>query len=519
MTNAKRLRPATASLTGLAVLLVCIACESAEGVAPVLLAQSELRYEIAYATFFGGPFYEEAREVIAYPDGSVLVGMEAKSAGLPTSADAFQKSYAGDDPRLGHGGVYGGDYYLLRLSADGSRMLAGSYLGGSKQDRSTYGLALDDEGNVVVAGMTRSPDFPTTAGAFQPEYGGGKGDWVVAKLSADLDQLLWATYLGGSQDDSARGGLGLDAAGNVYVVGETNSPDFPARPGPTGRHSQQGTAAMVVLGPDGSYQRGSLLGGSGREVIVGVRARADGTTYLGGYTTSPDFPVSANAPQSTIGGKADLFLTVLSPQGELNFSTFFGGAGNEFSEHRLALDPDGTMLQAAFSGSKDFPATPGAFQSELHGKGDGALVAVNAEQGRVAFATLIGGSGSDVLLMPSRDAQRRILVSGNSSRRDFPITAGAVQERFGGGDSDGTVTIFSPDGSRLVYSTFLGGSGKELVRSATFGPDGSLYLVGRTDSEDFPVTPGALQTRLGGQADSFVVKLVPSLARDSEASD
>ena len=123
------------------------------------------RYRIEYATYLGGAEFDQAREVIVYPHGSLLVGMQACSTGMLTTPGVIQPKYAGDDPALGHGGVYGGDCYLVRVSPEGGRILAATYFGGSKQERNVYGMALDHSGNVVITSATRSPDLPTTPGA------------------------------------------------------------------------------------------------------------------------------------------------------------------------------------------------------------------------------------------------------------------------------------------------------------------------------------------------------------------
>ena len=134
--------------------------------------------------------------MIPLPDGSVLVGAQTCSADMPTTDGVVQPTYAGDDPKLGHAGVYGGDCFLARLSPDGRKITAATYFGGSRQERNVYGMQLDRAGRVVITSMTRSFDLPTTKGCFQPKHGGGRGSIFVAKLSADLDQLVWCTYLG-----------------------------------------------------------------------------------------------------------------------------------------------------------------------------------------------------------------------------------------------------------------------------------------------------------------------------------
>jgi hypothetical protein len=484
------------------------------GLAFLSSAGAEPRYELAYGSYLGGTAWEEAREILVLPDGSVLVGAQTCSTNLLVTPGVVQPFYAGDDPGLGHGGVYGGDCYLLRLSADGRAAKAATYFGGSKQERNVYGLELDPQGNIVLTTATRSPDAPTTRGSFQPRYGGGPSDMLVAKLTLDLKRVLWCTYVGGAGDDFPRGGLAVDAQGGVCVVGTSNSSDFPTTQGalqPVRKGPRD--SALVKLKSDGSgLVWGTLLGGSGEDdAVMGVRLDVAGDLYIAGHTKSTDFPVTPGAPQAALGGASDCYLAKLSGNGRrLLFATYLGGQAEEFAEHRPWLAADGFFLLAGFSASADFPSTPGAYQRKVKGPNDGFLVQLARDGTRFQFATLLGGSGSENWLMPMVDACSHIYVVGNTSSVDFPVTPNAFQRTYGGGASDGALAIFNPEGAQLLYATYLGGSQEEMIRSLALGPNGEVYLVGRTSSPDFPVTPGALQRRYGGGAsDAFVLKLVP----------
>jgi hypothetical protein len=440
---------------------------------------------------------------------------------MPITPGAAQEKYAGDDPALGPGGLYGGDCYLARLSPDGSSLLAATYFGGSKQERNVYGMALDRQGNAVITSATRSPDAPTTAGCFQAKYGGGTSDWLVAKLSPDLKKVLWCTYVGGSGDEFPRGGLALDGEDNVVVVGNTASANFPLTPGAfqRERRGQEDDAAVVKLKADGSgLLFSTLLGGSKADGLMGARVGPSGELYVAGHTQSADFPVTAGAPQATLGGMSDIFLAELSKDGsQLLYATYLGGRENEFAEHQLFLAPDGTVFVTGVSASADFPTTPGAFQRESKGRNAGFLTKLSADGKRFLFSTLLGGSGGGFFLMPTPDGSGNIFVAGTTTSADFPVTADALQKQFGGGGGqggvgggDGVLAVLSPDGSTLLYATYLGGKGDDLIRSVALGPKGEVYLVGNSSSEDFPVTPGALQTKYGGgTGDAFVLKLVP----------
>lgn len=470
----------------------------------------QFQFKFSFATYLGGSEYEQAREVILYPDGSVLIGAQTMSSDMPTTPGVVQPKYAGDDPSLGHPGIYGGDCYLAKLSHDGREILCATYFGGSKQERNVYGMALDKDGNIVITTATRSSDLPTTNGCLQPNYGGGLADWMVAKISPDMRRILWCTYIGGSDDESPRGGLDLDDKGDIYIVGTTNSPDFPVTAGvfQTARKGRY-DAAIVKLHADGTLVWSTLLGGSSSEGIIGIRVNSKGEAYVGGHTESADFPVTPNALQVRHGGQSDCFIAKLSHDASrLLFSTLLGGRIQEFAEHRLLLVHGESVLLTGFTSSPNFPTTEGTFQRVLKGKSDGFLAKLSADLGNLIFSTLLGGSGGEFWLMPTLDEKGNIYIVGQTDSTDFPVTTNALQKRYGGGASDGALAIFSSEGSKLLYATYLGGSGEDIIRSIAIGQNGEIFLVGSTSSKDFPVTANAFQTKLRGKTDAFVVKLL-----------
>jgi hypothetical protein len=475
------------------------------------------RYEIAYATYLGGDQWDQAREIVPCPDGTVLIGGMTSSSNMPTTSGVVQPKYAGDDPSLGHGGVFGGDAFLVRLSPEGTRILAATYFGGSKQERGVYGMLLDSQGNIVIGSATRSPDMPTTAGAYQAKYGGGEADMYAAKLSADMKTILWCTYVGGSKNDWPRGGLALDDQDNVYIVGGANSKDFPTTRGAFQQKLKgERNAAVAKLSADGSkLVFSTFLGGSVWDEIMGVRVDASGDVYVAGHTRSPDFPVTPGAPQPTFRGNSDCFLAKLSKDGgKLLYSTYLGGVENEFAEHRPLLCPDGSFLLTGVTSSPDFPTTMGAFQRIVKGKNDGFVTKLSPDGKSFAFSVLLGGSGEEFFLMPTLDSEGNIFIVGHTTSSDFPRTPDALQATSRSTkqsrDGEGVVAVLSPDGSKLVYATFLGSSGDDLIRSVALGPNGEVYLVGSTSSRDFPATSNAVQAELAGSADAFIVKLVPT---------
>ena len=337
---------------------------------------------------------------------------------------------------------------------------------------------------------------------------------LVAKLSRDLRRLIWCTYVGGAGDDFPRGGLTVDPQDCVYVVGTSNSPDFPTTSGVfQPRLNGPRDSAIAKLKADASeLVFGTLLGGSGEDdAAMGVGLDAAGSIYVAGHTRSADFPVTAGAAQPRLGGESDCYFAKLAPSAAgIVYATYLGGSANEFAEHRPLLMTDGSLLLAGFCQSRDFPTTPGACQPTVHGPGDGFLTKLAPDGARLVFSTLLGGSGGENFLMPTIDARGNIWMVGSSSSHDFPVTPDALQKTHGGGQEDAVVAVLSPNGARLLYATYLGGSGAEMVRSIAFGSDGSVYLIGSTSSPDFPVTASALQTKFGGgSGDAFAARLVP----------
>lgn len=491
------------------VVLLTLADFEHKALAAEQVATPKFHFKIEFATLIGGSEYDDLREIIVLPDGSLLLGGQTVSADFPVTDGVVQSKYGGEPAGSGHPGLYGGDCCLALLSADGSRILAATYFGGSKQERDVYGMTVDRQGNIVITTATRSLDLPTTEGAFQRHYGGGEADVVVAKLSGDLKRVVWCTYLGGSGNESPRGGLDMDASGNIYVVGNTKSPNFPTTSGVFGPKWKGNEDAFVAkLKSDGSgLVWSTLLGGKAWDGIMGARVDNQGRVYVAGHTQSEDFPITPGAAQASLAGKSDSFLAAFSADAsQLLYSTYLGGSGNEFAEHRLALLKDGGVLLTGTTASKDFPITPKAFQRELRGKNSGFVAKLSAGGRRLTFSTLVDPSGEGFFLMPTTDDAGNIYFVGRAASPNFPTTTGALQPEYGGKD-DGVFGILSPDGTKLLYATYLGGKEEELLRSLAISPNGDVYLIGKTASDDFPVTRGAAQSKRKGKPDAFVVKL------------
>ncbi|WP_446483090.1 DUF7948 domain-containing protein [Cohnella xylanilytica] len=406
--------------------------------------------------------------------------------------------------------IYGfevGDGYDAgnRLVIDPS-LLYSSYLGGSGTETG-FAIAVDGSGNSYVTGQTVSANFPLTPGAFQTGAA-GSSDAFVTKVNAEGTALEFSTFIGGSSLDLGAG-IAVDDSGHAYVTGQTTSANFPVTSGafqPEIGGSRDGF--VIKLSSDGSaLLYSTYLGGSSVDNGNAIAVDGSGHAYVTGTTSSTDFPTTPGAFQTAGGDNlGDIFVTKLSADGSaLLYSTYI--AGNHIDEGlAIAIDGSGNAYVAGATISSNFPTTPGAFQIALRGTQDGFVTKLNADGSALVYSTFLGGSGNDDGEGIAVDEFGSAYVTGKTTSTDFPVTGGAFQTAFGGGTFDAYVTKLSPDGSALVYSTYLGGSGTDTgVGIGLSG--GRAYVAGITGSGNFPVTPDAVQPSLAGAEDAFLTQL------------
>jgi len=409
---------------------------------------------LVYSTYLGGSGEDYGLKVVVTPSGNAFVTGYTNSTDFPTSSP-LQAANRG-----------GYDAFVAELDPTGSALVYSTYLGGSGDDYG-FGLAVDSSGNAHIAGFTASSDFPTTSGSFQARYGGGLYDAFAVKLNAQGSSLVYSTYLGGSTDDFAYG-IVVDSAANAYVVGSTNSLDFP-------------TAAALQPAPGGG-------------------------TCGNASSTIPCF---------------DAFITKLNPEGSAPvYSTYLGGRGGDYG-YAIAVDTSGNTYVTGYTASPNFPTTLGAFQAVGGGSSHDAFVAkLNAAGSAFIFSTFLGGIRPAIGYDIAADSSGNSYVTGYAYGAGFP-TADPIQAENAGFD-DVFVTKVNPSGTGLVFSTYLGGSGNEEGRGIALDPAGNAYVTGVTFSTDFPVSAGGFQTGYaGGSFDAFIAKLalvdLPFLALSTES--
>jgi hypothetical protein len=333
---------------------------------------------LSYATYLGGGSDDAGRGVAVDATGAAYIVGETKAADQP--------------------GLRGtSDVGVVKLTPDGTALVYATYLGGAADDLGR-GIAVDATGAAYIIGETASADFPTTSGAIQATFGGFQ-DAFVAKLAPDGAALVYATYLGGSGFDDGRAII-VDTMGAAYVTGSASA-GFPITSGALQPMLNGIRDAFVAkLTPDGTaLVYATYMGGRSAEWGSGIAIDATGAAYVAGETASPDFPTTPGAVQPSFGGNEDAFVAKLTPDGTaLVYATYVGGSSFDFG-HGIAVDATGaayvTGTTGLFSGTNNFPTTPGAVQPTFGGLQDAFVAKLAPDGATLVYATYLGGSQPD----------------------------------------------------------------------------------------------------------------------------
>jgi gliding motility-associated-like protein len=345
---------------------------------------------------------------------------------------------------------------------------------GSSADNWGFTATYGPDGSMFGGGIVMGNGFPVSPGAFQTSFGGGGNgcftgniDIGIIKLSPDGSNRVYATYIGGNQQDIPQS-LIVDPQGNLIVAGRTTSSNYPT--------------TSPLIGPGGSYD------------IVITKLNAAGNALIGSVK---------------IGGSQDDGANI-SPCGSSTATSLQRNYGDE-ARSEVNLDAAGNIYLAACTRSSNFP-TAGGFQSGLAGGAndqDGVVLKFNPTLSSLLFSTYLGGGGNDAAyVIEVNPSNNNIYVAGGTESTNFPGTSSGVIHSTNQGGIDGFVSIISNDGSSLIKSTYLGTSAVDQVYGLKFDLMGFPYVMGQTLG-GWPVLNAAWSTPNGRQ---FIAKLQPDLS-------
>lgn len=455
-------------------------------------------YDLEYSTYFGGSGGELLRDMTVDAEGNVYIAGIAGGPDFPRTPGALP------------GSSKGGGAMVAKFDPKG-KLVWSKVCGGLGESSYFYSVKVDKDGAVFVAGRM-APGFPTTPGAFQPKAQHNCG--FVGKLKSDASAWLWASYVGTGY---AARDMTIDDKGDIYCIldyfaesketlpAEWFEKSYAKTPHGGGNHFGKSDVGVIKIANDGHVLWASWLGGTkGNDWVASVGVSADRCPVLLLRTYSKDMPVTPNAAapyyKEERGGAGEGWLGKLSEDGsKLLFGTYIADAAPR--THNLALDKSGNIFICTCT--KSWPVTPGAFQTKFGGGPEDFGVAKFSPEGKLLAATYLGGdghetNGPDQMVV---DANGNVLLAGSSNSTDFPVTPNALQPKnaspAGKFPYDGVFTLLSNDLSKLLYSSYIGGTGDEMARGCCAGTDGTLYIGGVTTSRDFPVK-NAHQEKYGG---------------------
>lgn len=462
---------------------------------------------VRYATMLGG--LTDAEGIAADHNGNTYITGGTYSATFPGHGIAQSTVHTG------------GDTFIAKVNPAGTALVYATYLGGTSarrqlpnlpqsilqcspgssycyedsKDDQAHGIAIDSQGNAYVTGQTRSEDFPVVRAA-QPNFGQGLcivgrvapqsfvgycHDAYVTKLNPSGDGLVYSTYVGGVNEDVGQG-IAVDAAGNAVIVGQTRSPQFPVQQPLQSQLSGMGClgdafegngmapnpsapepcadAFVTKLSSDGVIRFSTLLGGENEDEATAVAVDRIGNIYVAGSTSSVDFPTTNGLPNTHADVAGAAFVAKLNPDGSRLIYSTYFG-GTQSSEE-TDTDTPGPALR------EETPATtsndtPGPTPTEV-------------------VVPMGGTEGTGIAVDAAGDA----FLIGNTASTSLPVVS-AVQSTLKGSNVDAFVAELAPSGTSLIFSTYLGGSSIDLADGIAVADVGEAYVTGTTESTDFPV--------------------------------
>ena len=454
-----------------------------------------------YSTYLGGSDRDTGLSLAVDEDGNAYVTGWTSSSDFPVTGGAYDASF---------NGIWY-DVFVTRLNSTGSGFIYSTYLGGSG-DETAYGIAIDGSRNVYVTGYTNSSDFPTTAGAYNTSHNGAE-DVFVAKLNSTGTNLIYSTYIGGIADpfgDDIGTKIVVDENGYAYITGVTECPTFPTTSGAFDTSfNGPGDAFVTKLNASGTnLVYSTFLGGTDRDWGYGIAVEEGGDAYVAGRTLSSDFPMTSGAFDTSYNGDYDVFVTRINAAGsDLVYSTYLGGSDlDRLTWESITVDEDGNAYVTGQTRSTDFPTTVGAYDRVYNGDGDAFITKLNSAGSGLAYSTYLGGSDPDWGFAIIIDEEGTAFITGFTESNDFPNTPCAIDRVFNG-DYDVFITKLNSAGSGLSFSSFLGGTGGDHGRGIQVDENGRVYVIGFTDSDNFPTTPGAYDRYISGPDDAFVATI------------
>jgi formylglycine-generating enzyme required for sulfatase activity len=364
-------------------------------------------HQLHTSTFIGGSHDDRAFGIVTDEQGNSYICGETLSPDFPAVGAPADVSGRGWDA------------FVAKLDAITGEIVFGYRIGGAGDDRA-YGIALDPDGNVILTGMTYSDDFPTGPGD-RPKRSATNGDAFLIKLSKDGDRIMGGSRFGGSDSDHAFG-LTTDALGFSYVVGETRSDDFPLTRALQSEQRGSGWDGFIVKFDKDCTTPvyATRVGGRNDDHAYCVAVDLAGYAYVGGETSSEDFPTMSGLQTNFAGGEWDGFVMKIEPEGKhAVYASYIGGSSND-RIYAIAADVDGHLFFGGATQSSNMPMLR-AVQPDYKGEQDGFIGRLSPKGNTIDYLTFIGGEKRDSIHALSLHTSESVVFAGRTSSTNLIV--------------------------------------------------------------------------------------------------
>lgn len=396
---------------------------------------------LVWSTYLGGLLNEQAEGISVTDNGDVHIIGTTTSANLGSGIKSHQ-----------HSKNSASDAFLAKLDTRGQLQWT-TYFGGNSAD---FGrdIATNEAGDIFIVGFTKSLDFETTPNAYQTKFA-DTTDGFISKFNAD-GKLIWSTYFGGKGIDQLDA-IHVGKQSNLYIAGRTSSLDFPVENGLfQDSLSGQYDACIARFDSSGQVIWSTLFGGAAADAAKGIVTDINGDVYITGSTASPDLYISgSDTLQDTLaGGNSDAFVLKLKADGRHQWSTFYGGTGEDVA---TSIDWYHTaVLITGYTNSDDLEIYHQADKKPLQEKKrsgyDGFHANINIHSGKLYVSSYMGGNGNDYLYDGKFYYGGQIMV-GSSRSTDFR-TSLVSQQKYKEGKSDAIAAAICPDVFKKITYPF-----------------------------------------------------------------
>ncbi|MFA5062343.1 MAG: SBBP repeat-containing protein [Patescibacteria group bacterium] len=469
---------------------------------PLITGQEQTETKINY--FIGADKSKWQTNVAAYNVvlfGEIYPNIELKLKAHGNNVEKLYTIYPNGDPSDIKMTIKGAD--KLSLTKDGQLQ---ADVHGVKPIYFTKPIAYQDINgtrvNVSIQYKLNKNSYSFTVGAYNKNYN--------LVIDPELDTLLVSTYFGGSTDGESPLAMTADADGNLFILGNTYSTDFPTTTGAYDTELDTGPDIVIIkMDSDlSSLLAMTILGADGWDEAWNLGIDGSGNIFIAGDTDTT-FPTTTGAYQTSTNGLGEGFVSKLDNDlTSLLASTYFGGSDNEYVTD-IKLDSSGNVYIAGYTASNDIAITAGTYGVDYGGGAEDGFVVKFNNALTHATSTYIGATGDEWINALALDGSGNVYLAGNTTDSSFPTTTDAFDTtpNVGPGNNDGFVVKLNNDFSSLLSSTLLGGSDDDRIWAMTLSPTyDSLYVAGRTYSTDFATTSGAYDTTQNGDSDVFVTK-------------